>query len=218
LAASVPDPRSNAYDVLGVEYVISETPLDSFVSGDRPLELAGQLGKAWVYRRNRVLPVARLLTQYEVIPDRNAAVARLHAADFDPALTVILDEPPACASDLTAVAAGSAEIASWGPGFWHLRTQSDGAAILVVAENDYPGWIVTVDGEPAEPLTAYTTARAVCVPAGSHQVIWEFAPRSYLAGGAATLASLLVVAAAAVRLRRPAPDRPPVLPPRPRWL
>jgi hypothetical protein len=218
LVASVPDPRSTAYDVLGVEYVVSETPLDAFASGDRPLALAGQQGKAWVYRRSRVLPVARLVTRYEVIADREAAVARLHAADFDPAQTVILDEPPACAENLAAGDVGSAQIAKSAPGYWLVRTRSDGAALLIVAENDYPGWIAKVDGEPAEFHTAYTTSRAVCVPAGSHEVIMEFAPRNYIAGAAATLVSLLVVAAAAVRLNRSTAERPPVLPPRRRWL
>ena len=84
------------------------------------------------------------------------------------------------------------------PGFWRIRTNSPTPALLILAESAYPGWQVTVDGQEAEALTAYTTIRAVCVPAGEHIVEWEFMPTVFMAGGAITLGALALMAVAGV--------------------
>lgn len=207
LASSVPDPRSTAYDILGASHVLAGGPLDEFTTGDRPLTLVGQQGAAWVYSRARVLPIARLVYAAEVIPDSAAAIERVHAADFDPATTAILDTPAACAGGPPASGSGSAEIRSHEATRWLIETSSDAPALLVLAENAYPGWRATVDGRPVPTLTAYTSVRAVCVPAGEHVVEWTFMPRLYWLGGAISGVALLLALAAFVLLRRSA--RPP---------
>lgn len=190
LATSVPDPRSSAYDVLGVRYVVSSVPLDEFTQGERPLSLLQQYGYVYIYQRARPMPVARLVTATEIIPDNATAIARIHQPDFDPATTAILASPPPC--DLTPTTGGTAEIQSSSPGYWQIRTGSPASALLVVAENSYPGWQVTVDGKTAESLTAYTTLRAVCVPAGEHVVEWQFKPTILWIGTSITLLSLFL--------------------------
>jgi uncharacterized membrane protein YfhO len=79
------------------------------------------------------------------------------------------------------------------PTHWTIRTTSAAPALLVLAENDYPGWEVAIDGQAAEGLTAYTSLRAVCVPAGEHTVEWRFTPRLYYVGAAISLLALLAV-------------------------
>ena len=61
---------------------------------------------------------------------------------------------------------------------------------------------MTIDGQPAEALTAYTAVRAVCVPAGEHLVAWTFCPRVYLLGAAVTLLALVMLVAAYVAVKR----------------
>ena len=202
LAASVPDPRSTAYDILGATHVLAGGPLDEFTEGERPLRLLGQQGAAWVYERARPLPLARLVYDVEVIADPAAAVARVHDADFDAAATATLAADPGCAVGPAPAAAGAAEIVAHEPTNWQIRTRSEAAGLLAVAENAFPGWQVTVDGQPAEPLTAYTAVRAVCVPAGEHLVAWTFRPRAYLLGAGVTLLALIFVAVAGVLVRR----------------
>jgi hypothetical protein len=200
LASSVPDPRSTAYDVLGASHVLAGGPLDEFTEGDRGLTLLGQQGRAWVYRRARPLPIARLVYAAEVIPNSDAAIARVHDETFDPAATVILDEAAPC--DLGPPGVGTAEIVAHQPTRWTIRARSDTPALLVLAENAYPGWRATVDGQPARVLTAYTSVRAVCVPAGDHVVEWVYAPSLYWLGGALTILALILLAGALIRLRR----------------
>lgn len=201
LASSVPDPRSTAYDVLGARYVLAGGPLDEFTEGERGLTLLAQNGAAWIYERARPLPLARLVNQFEVISDDAAAIQRVHQPDFDPATTAILAAEPPCTVE-GGDAVGTAEIIAHEPTRWQIRTNSETAALLLLAENAYPGWQATVDGEAADALTAYTSIRAVCVPGGEHLVEWYYTPTVYWIGGLVTAASLLVVGLATFWFRR----------------
>ena len=206
LAASVPDPRSTAYDILGVSHVLAGGPLDEFAEGARGLTLVGQQGAAWVYSRARPLPLARLVYAAEVIADDATAVARVHEPGFDPATTALLSADPGCALGPAPADPGAAEVVGHEATHWTIRTAADAPGLLVLAENAYPGWEVTIDGAPAEGLTAYTAIRAVCVPAGAHQVEWHFRPRLYLVGAALSLVALLLLGTAIVALRRGDPQ------------
>jgi hypothetical protein len=195
--ADLADPRMTVLDLLGVEYVLSPGTLEArFLEGERAPKLLGSAGAVRVYRRARVLPMARLVYQVEVIADAGQAKSRLNQPDFDPVATVILAQ----ASPLEiGGGAGQAEVALHTPERWQIKTQSDAAAILVLSENAYPGWRVIIDGLPAESLTAYTTLRAVVVPAGEHVVEWRFQPRSLYIGAALSVLGLLLVGASLER-------------------
>ncbi len=202
-ASSVPDPRSSAYDILGAGYVIADGKLDNYGDGERPLQLVEQTDNVWVYRRGRVLPLARLVNQVEVIPDAQQATARVHQPDFDPAATAILAAPVSCESAGDAEL-GTAVIEEKHNGYWRIRTASPAPALLVLSETAYPGWQVTIDGEQVDWQKAYTAVRAVCVPAGEHLVEWTYAPNVYKIGGLISLAALALLLVSLVKLR---PDR-----------
>ena len=193
LASSVPDPRSTAYDILAARYVIAPTELNDFDDGDRSLTLLSHEGAAWVYERARPLPVAHLVYGMEVIPDAATAVQRVHDPDFDPAATAILATEPSCELGPAPDVAGTAEILETAPGHWLIETDSASPALLVLAETAYPGWQVAIDGVTAEALTAYTTLKAVCVPAGVHEISWNYVPTVYWLGGIFTIVALLLV-------------------------
>lgn len=196
LASSVPDPRATAYDVLAADYVVAPVPLDQFTEGEGGISLVDRRGDSWVYQRPNALPLARLVYKAEVIADEGAAVARVNQADFDPASTALLGAEPPCQVGPAPTDPGTAEILQADPGFWRIHTESSAPGLLILAESAYPGWQVTVDGQNAEALTAYTTLKAVCLPAGQHIVEWEFEPTVFVAGGVITLAALALVAVA----------------------
>ena len=202
LASSVPDPRSSAYDVLGARYVIAPNELDQYSDGERPLTLVEATGSAWIYERARWLSVARLVYDAEVIADDGAAVARIHEPDFDPQSTAILAEETSCELGAGPAHGGEATIMAAEPGYWRVRTESPAPALLILAETDYPGWRVEIDGQDARNLRAYTTLRAVCVPAGVHEVTWTYVPTVYIAGGLITLLALVILGYALIRWRR----------------
>lgn len=200
LASSVPDPRSTAYDILGAGYVVSSVPLNQYLDGQRPLTLLAQSGSAWVYQRARTLPLARLVYQAEVIADDAAAIARIHQPDFDPTTTAVVETAPTCSLH-PPTNPGEVEILAWDDGYWRIHTSSETPALLLLSETAYPGWRVWVDGQEVAWQKAYTAVRAVCLPAGEHEVVWRFVPLVYAWGGGLTLLALLLVVVAVRRLR-----------------
>lgn len=62
--------------------------------------------------------------------------------------------------------------------------------VLVLRQQVAPGWRVTVDGKPAESLTIDGIFRGVRVPAGAHEIVWTYHPRSLEAGAAITIFTL----------------------------
>jgi uncharacterized membrane protein YfhO len=57
---------------------------------------------------------------------------------------------------------------------------------------NWPGWRLRVDGRPAATLTFNHAFIGFRVPAGRHEAFLEYHPDSVLAGGAVSLASLLL--------------------------
>ncbi len=193
LASSIPDPRSTAYDILGTEYVISEAPLDQFMEGESGIVFVEGSESVKVYRRPNALPVARLLYDVEVIPDDQTAIARVHAPNFDPGITAIVGSDPGCAIGPEPGALGMVEIIESQPGTWKMTSQSASPGLLVLAENAYPGWEVFVDGKKADPQVAYTSLKAVCVPAGDHTIEWSISTGIFYIGLTVTMIAIAAV-------------------------
>jgi hypothetical protein len=204
LAASLPDPRSKAYDVLGIGYVLANNAQEQYVEGDRPLTPVDHTEQVWVYRRDQILPLTRLVYQAEVIEDRDLALERLHEASFDPQTTVIIEQTPSCDLSPDQAAGSSVQVLAQRPGYWQLATNSSSPAMLVLSQTAYPGWRVTVDDQAAESLLAYTALQAVCVPAGEHTVTWNYRPTPFLVGGLISLGALILLVLAIVFIRRKA--------------
>ena len=173
-------------------------------------------------------PRAYLALEAAVVPDDTAATALLKSPQFDPRRTAILDaDPPSGIPRATVppppaplaapgarslsgdgrvstTEAGRCDLVSWNLNTLRLKTAAKAPAILVLSEGWYPGWRATVDGKDAPLYRAQVTLRAVAVPAGEHEVVFRFQPRSLRVGGLITGASLLALAAGVVFIRKSA--------------
>jgi hypothetical protein len=78
-------------------------------------------------------------------------------------------------------------------------TDAPGGGMVVLTQNDAPGWSVEVDGQPRPKLLAEGVLRAVMVPPGRHEIVWRYRPRPLLAGGMFTIAGLVWLALGARR-------------------
>ncbi len=120
------------------------------------------------------------------------ALARVTAADFDPRATVLLEDP--ASPRVAGTASGQATIAAYEANRVVVRTEAAQPAYLLLSETYHPGWRSRVDGAPAAVYPADFLFRAVHVPAGRHEVVFEFAPTSYRTAKVVSLAALAVVA------------------------
>jgi len=79
------------------------------------------------------------------------------------------------------------------PGYTVIRTLPSQAGWLVLTDQDFPGWRSTVDGRLQEIQSVAGLFRAVRVGAGSHTVVFQYAPRSALLGAVITAFTALIL-------------------------
>jgi len=77
---------------------------------------------------------------------------------------------------------GTAEILEYAPERVRLRVNASETAFLVLSDTLYPGWQAAVDGQEVSILRANYLLRAVQVPAGEHEVVFEYQPLSLIVG------------------------------------
>jgi uncharacterized membrane protein YfhO len=81
-------------------------------------------------------------------------------------------------------------ITKYQPNRIELDCASDSNTYLVLSELFYPGWQAYIDGNKAQILRADYLLRAVPLPAGKHNVVFVYRPKSFLIGAAITIFSL----------------------------
>ncbi len=186
---------SRLYDLLNVRYVIAKKDVvldwDKFAlvfDGDTNLN---------VYENHRALPRAFVVGQTRADVSHEAAWAAIHAADFDPATTAVV-EGPAAGGGHGAVAASSGAASRL-----TFTVNADGPVVLVVSQVWYPGWQVRVDGEArGAPLRIDYIFQGIALEAGSHTVELSFAPPLWTLGWAVAGVTMVALLIAAVVLAR----------------
>lgn len=72
--------------------------------------------------------------------------------------------------------------------------QTSDTSLAVFSEIYYPhGWVATIDGKEEPILRANYILRALEIPKGKHEVVFEFKPAAYTIGNPITLASSIVL-------------------------
>jgi hypothetical protein len=165
---------------------------------------------ALVYEDPAALPRAYVVGSARVT-EPGGALEIMRSPEFDPRREAILHEAPPLALANGPVE-GAARITGRRPDEVRLAVTADGPALVVLAENYYPGWEAWVNGEPAPVLLANHTFRAVAVPPGEHEVVFRFRPRGLFIGfwiyALGMLALAVGGAVLTVRRRRSPPEHP----------
>jgi hypothetical protein len=79
-----------------------------------------------------------------------------------------------------------------------VRVEAPRAGLVIVAQQDAPGWRVSVDGKEVAKRLDRGILRAAAVPAGRHEVVWRYRPRTLTAGLWITLSALVWMLASLV--------------------
>jgi hypothetical protein len=141
----------------------------------------------WILENKRALP--RVFVPSEVIPAADdQALAMMSNPDFEPA-NVAFSEP---SGDHVSNAEGVVAIESEHPTVIRMTASMVRPGVVVLADSWHPDWSVRVDGNEAKPLRLNTAVRGVGVPAGDHEIVWEYRPRTMLRTAPWAGAALLV--------------------------
>ena len=192
--------ETNLLAMLNVKYVISIPPIDSpgfalrkvvgAVKGD--LRGLDEYKTFKIYENLNVVPRFYIAGRYHIVKSAQELAGRLVDKRFMPLEETLLTEEPragAAPEDLTpanlseSVSSG-VRVIEYSSNSAVLEVSTDKQALLVAAENWYPGWVATIDGTEVPILKANYIQRAVAVPKGTHTVRFEYRPASFMIGAA----------------------------------
>ncbi len=161
-----------------------------------------------VFENMAALPRAFLVPQARVAANLGTALSEMIHQPFR------VDQEVIVADDATTQAAGlvpdggglapdrgslrTATITGYSSDNVRIHTSAAQDAWLVLSDTYYPGWVAAVDGQPTTVLRGDVLFRVVPVPAGEHNVEFQFEPGSVKLGLLVSLGALLVVAAGLV--------------------
>lgn len=185
------DYASALFRRLNVRFVISAEPLDELAGLERT-SVHDEHG--WLYRVRNTLPRATVVARaVDVTTTPVAELFELARRDD----VAFLEVPPP-RLDATA---GSIRFVEYALNRVRLEVETDGTALVLLADNDFPGWTATVRGADAPILRSHATFRAVAVPPGKSVVEFRYRPGSFSFGVVA--AGLAAVALAVWMRARP---------------
>ncbi|MCX6355127.1 MAG: YfhO family protein [Candidatus Aureabacteria bacterium] len=157
-----------------------------------------------VYLNNDSLPRAHLAHDVMVMHEKESILRELMSPFFDPLRSVILEDSscPLLEDSAEPDKGEDARIVSYSPNYVALRTKALRSAYLIVADTYYPGWKALVDGKERKIYKANYIQRAVYLDPGEHTVEFVYFPLSFKVGLGISIAALIGVVVAALRIGR----------------
>jgi hypothetical protein len=163
-------------------------------------------GGIMILKNNRAMPRAWLVAKVEAVEHEEALRGIRGESEhaFDPRDTVLLEVKPENLPQLPGgpISAGSsARIVAYESNRLIVETDSPTAAMLIVSELNYPGWVATVDGNIVPIHTGNFLLRTVFLPAGKHQVEMRYTAPAARNGALISALSLMLVVGLALCAR-----------------
>lgn len=164
-----------------------------------------------VYENRKVMPPVWLVgSAIAVTPDEALRAIRKgilpNGSPFRPWQQVLTEQEIPLAATTSG---GSAKVLEHDDSVWKIQTEAPGPRILVIAQNAYPGWRATIDGETAPILRINHSQQGLLVAAGNHDIVLRYRPTSFFVGTGIATCSLLILLALALRRPRPAKGHKP---------
>ena len=187
-------------DLLGIKYVITnkKTLNNKEWNENFKKNIGTRYNLVWsednwlIFQNNQVYPRAYLADNYIVINQPKEAIEKIYDREFDPLKTIILDEQPKEKTNFSQIE-GIAQIKSYEPNKIAIRTVAQNDKILFLSDTYCLGWNVFIDGVEKKIYKADYAFRAVIVPAGEHNIVFSYQPKSFKIGLAVSLFSILII-------------------------
>jgi hypothetical protein len=213
-------PHDSVLDLLGVRFSIlprigselMETDARGLADDAVVIERGTALPRAWIVHRAEALPplitrtpsAIRRRTEEVLFPAANPRDWRRMAVLETDRELESLDGPTT-----SPVAKETCQIVAMSASRVDLDVRLQTAGLVVMSDHFDPDWTLTLEDETGvqlvEVLRANRVMRAAVVPAGSHHLVYRYRPRTFVIGAAVSVASALVLLAAALMARASCP-------------
>jgi hypothetical protein len=170
--------------------------------------VAAEMEGVLILRNLRACPRAWLVAEGEAVDGEEALrrISGVSPREFDPRRTALLEVSPDELPQLSGAAATwermTAHVSAYEPSHLVIDTDALAPTVLVVSESFYPGWVATVDGQPARILLTDYLLRGVALPPGRHRVEMRYTAPAARGGAIISACTLLLLGGLFVYSRR----------------
>lgn len=148
----------------------------------------------------QALPRAYFAPSFKIADEPRLENIIMTDLSFDPRITALLEKDLKIA---TTSGKGQASILRYSPNIVKLETKTENPEILILADQYDGGWKAKIDGEQVPISPANYIFRAVKVPAGEHEVLFSYYPKSFELGiKISAISFLILLAVALVSIRK----------------
>lgn len=195
----------NILCLLNVKYIVSTEFLYN------PRFKLVQDGTIKVYENQGCLPRAFFAEKLIPAESEKKVLESMNHTSFDPATMVyvskreleklqgkFISEPESATGEAFS---GSIAFTDYRPNSISLKTQSNKARFLVLADNYYPGWKAYVNGKEQPVLRVDYTLRGLLLEKGTNTIVFAFKPQSFSWGAGLSMLTLVGLLAALFFLR-----------------
>lgn len=177
--------RNKLFSVLGVKYLI-------YKKSDIPNENIFWQNDKWKIQKINNNTRINLVTDYEVINEDKKMLEKIFSNDFEVNKKVLLKKEIPIKINQE-IKNANIEITEDKGSILSLLVKVDNDAILVLADNYYPGWKAFTDNKEVEIFQANYNFRAIVVPKGNHVVKFVYYPFSVKLGLLFSFCSIVVL-------------------------
>lgn len=168
------------FDMLNTKYFIGQGQDGRVGAQKNP----GAAGNAW------------FVDNIKMVASANEEIQALN--DFNvPSTAVVHSEFNAYVAGLNPTKNGTIKLTNYAPNKLTYTSNSSSDQLAIFSEVWYgpdKGWKASIDGTPVDHIRANYILRALKVPAGQHEIVFEFDPASYKIGSIfALICSLLIL-------------------------
>jgi hypothetical protein len=211
--AAFPLREKKLLDLLGVRYLLRTRPgpwepMEGEKEGDWQVVVEDEHPRAYdfvigglrnlppyvVLENRAALPRAFVVPEAKPLPEGSRVLTALKQTDFRRSV-LLEDWREEFAARPSEGCFRVARVAEYLPNQVRLTVPDGAAGWLVLTDVWYPGWTCRVDGHEEKIHRANYLFRSVWLPAGGHEVVFRFEPRSYLVGRRVSGIALAGVAA-----------------------
>ncbi|MEA1980822.1 MAG: hypothetical protein U9N54_07605, partial [candidate division Zixibacteria bacterium] len=156
--------------------------LDANYFGEKLLTQAADFGQVKIMKNDNVFPRTFLVDQYQIFENPDQIRKELFDGNTNLRNTVLLEKEPQLNIERDSLSKDSAWISDYQTDSVTINLNVTKNKLLVLTDNFFESWHAEIDGNPAEILKAYSTYRAVAIPAGSKQIIFRYSSEKYHTG------------------------------------
>jgi len=143
-------------------------------------------GDVKIYENSDRLPRAFIVHNWMAVGSVEETIAAMLEPDFDVRRTAVVEPlPEQSIPDSGQVSEGDfgqVIIEEYSPEKVVLQSQDPAGGLLILTDADYPGWSAMIDGDPVSIYPANGLFRGVFVPAGEHEIVFEYISKPYQTG------------------------------------